>query len=217
MSQHALILFDIDGTLLQTELVTVPAVQRTLAAHGLPIPDKATICCFFGKPVEEYEAWLAKQCPADTAVAIVEAINECELGLIGKEGTLFPGVREVLVRLSSDGHVLAVFSNGPEPYVNEFLDVHAVRGFFREIRTRGPRFLTKISMVADILAHVPVRPVFVVGDRADDIEAAHANGALAIAATYGFGSVAEWSGADGTISEAAELPKVLRSFLRETS
>ena len=48
----ALLIFDVDGTLLQTERVTVPAVQRTLRARGLPEPDAAVICSFFGKSVD---------------------------------------------------------------------------------------------------------------------------------------------------------------------
>ena len=67
MANHALIIFDIDGTLLETDRVTVPAVQRTYAAYGLPVPDAAAICATFGRPVEEYLDWLASLCPPGQA------------------------------------------------------------------------------------------------------------------------------------------------------
>ena len=95
----ALIIFDIDGTLLETGRVTVPAVQRTFAAHGLSMPDYDTICGFFGKPVETYEAWLAEQCPPGMAEQIVAETNALELQLIGSEGRLYEGAREVLEEL----------------------------------------------------------------------------------------------------------------------
>jgi len=61
MSARVLVIFDLDGTLLQTQFITVPAVQQAFANFGLPIPDPAAIVSFFGRPVEDYHAWLARQ------------------------------------------------------------------------------------------------------------------------------------------------------------
>ncbi len=216
MAEQALIIFDIDGTLLQTDRVTVPAVQQTFAAHGLPVPDAATICSFFGKPVEDYEAWLASCCSPETAARIVDETNRRELELIGEAGELFPGMRDVLTQLAAQGYALAVCSNGPEPYVNEFLDVHRLRSFFREVRIRGPRHPGKTAMLADILRCIPVRPAVMVGDRADDIEAAHENGAFAIAAAYGFGAPEEHRAADARVHAAADLPQAIEALLRSS-
>jgi phosphoglycolate phosphatase len=208
----ALIIFDIDGTLLETERVTVPAVQRTFAAHGLPVPDHGTICGFFGRPVETYEAWLAEQCPPGMAPQIVAETNALELRLIGSEGRLYDGAREVLEELHA-GCVLAVCSNGPDDYVNEFLDAHRVRQYLAAVRARGTRYSGKVEMVAEITAMGLGRPVIVVGDRHDDIEAAHANGALAVGAAYGFSGGEELAGAQARISSIRELPAVIERLL----
>jgi len=208
-----LIVFDIDGTLLQTGLVTVPAVQRTFAAFGLPIPAPETICGFFGKPTEDYEAWIATLCPDGMAQTIIEATNTLELNLIGGEGELYSGAREVLRGLREEGYVLAICSNGPDAYVAEFLDAHEVRSFFREVRTRGTKYDGKETMLREILACIPARPAIVVGDRHDDISAAHANGALAIGAAYGFGSQAELHDADAVAARAADIPAAIEELL----
>ena len=213
MSKLALVIFDIDGTLLQTDLVTVPAVQRTFADYGLPEPDVETICSFFGQPVEDYLDWLASLCPPDLAPRVVDATNKRELELIGQEGRLYPGVREVLTELERDNYVLAISSNGPEDYVDEFLDAHGVRAFFEVIRTRGAKYDGKVAMVKEILETVRARPVIVVGDREDDVAAAHANGALAIAALYGFGTPDELRSAESHVSSAAEIPAAVRALL----
>ncbi len=208
----ALIIFDIDGTLLETERVTVPAVQRTFAAHGLAVPDHDTICGFFGKPVETYEAWLAEQCPPGMAPRIVAETNALELRLIGSEGRLYDGTRGVLEELYATC-VLAVCSNGPDDYVNEFLDAHKVRRYLAAVRARGTRHGGKVEMIAEILALDLGAPAIVVGDRHDDIEGAHANGALAVAAAHGFGGDRELAGADARIASIRELPAVIGRLL----
>lgn len=208
----ALIIFDIDGTLLETGRVTVPAVQRTFAAHGLPVPDHGTICGFFGKPVEDYEAWLAEQCPPDTAPQIVAETNALELDLIGSEGRLYDGAREVLEELHGK-YALAVCSNGPNDYVNTFLDAHDVRKYLAAVRARGTLYCGKTEMIESILAMNFGEPVVMVGDRHDDIEAAHANGALAVGAAYGFGGDRELAGADARIAAIRELPGLVARLL----
>lgn len=209
----ALIIFDVDGTLFRTELVTVPAVQRTFAAHGLPVPDAETIHAFFGKPVEEYEAWLAQQCLSDEAAQIVEETNARELELIATEGQLYPGVRETLIRLSEMRCCLAVCSNGPSPYINEFLRAQNLQHFFNTVRARDAGGMNKTAMVADIMRELFVRPAAVVGDRREDIAAAKANRALAIAARYGFAPPEEHTGADAAINEISELPDIIQTLL----
>jgi phosphoglycolate phosphatase len=205
----ALIIFDIDGTILETERVTVPAVQRTFVEYGLPAPEAEAICSFFGRPVEEYHAWLRGLCPEEKAAEIVAATDRLELELIGSEGRLYEGMHDALEALREEGHVLAVCSNAPEDYLCEFLEAHDLRGFFEEVRCRGTRYSGKTEMVAELVELIEAWPVVVVGDRRDDIEAAHANGAFGVAAAYGFGNDEEWADADARIEDPSELPGVI--------
>jgi phosphoglycolate phosphatase-like HAD superfamily hydrolase len=213
---QALIIFDIDGTLFQTELVTVPAVQRTFAAYGLPEPAAATICSFFGRPNEEYLAWLAQLAGPDRAAEIVAATNRLELELVGQEGKLYSGARQTLDVLLAEGHVLAICSNGPEDYVGEFLDRHDIRRYIAMVRARGERHDGKEAMVREILESIPTRPAIIVGDRQDDIAAAHANGALAVATTYGFGAGHELHDADACANTAEEIVAAIHALLSKT-
>ena len=210
--QAALIMFDIDGTLLQTELVTVAAVRETFEAFGLPQPATATICATFGRPVEEYEAWLAAQCP-ERGAELVEATNARELELIGEAGRLYPGAREALTELREAGHQLALCSNGHDLYVKEFVEAHRLTGLFDMVCARGARYADKSAMVADILAKIPTRPAIVIGDREDDIAGAHAHGAIAIAATYGFGAPEELADADAHVAAVTEIPAVVAQLV----
>lgn len=215
MAKTALIIFDIDGTLFQTDRVTVPAVQRTFADYGLPVPDAETICSFFGAPVEDYEAWLAEQCPAARADEIVEATNRRELAQISETGRLYPGVREALDELNAAEHRLYLCSNGPGPYVEEFLDAHHMRAYFQGVYTRGTRYNGKRDMVRDILASAPNHFAVVIGDRRDDIDAAHANGARAVGAAYGFGKRGELDEADAIVQRPTEIPGAIAELWKK--
>ena len=217
MSHRGLIIFDIDGTLFQTLLVTVPAVQETCVAWGLPEPASEKICSFIGRPVEQYEAWVASLANDGDGPRLVEACNAHELDLIASAGLLFPGVRDTLEQLRRDGYALAISSNGPDAYVDRFLDAHAMRPHFDVIRTRGTRYSGKEEMVREIMQIISARPVVVVGDRADDVESAHANGALAVGVTYGFGTRKELAGADALVDSAEEIRAAVQWLVEETS
>ncbi len=191
MPHPALIIFDIDGTLLQSQLVTVPAIREVLTAYGLTPPSEDAIRATFGAPVKEYEAWLARLCPPKRAAQIVDAINEREQELISTTDALYPGVLDALEILKRAGHALATCTNASVPYLARVLDGHGLRKFFQVNACIGHGFAHKSAMVHHIMKTIMVRPAVVVGDRRGDIEAAKANGAYAIAADYGYGMGAE--------------------------
>lgn len=203
---QALLVFDVDGTLLQTHTVTVPAVQRTFAAFGLAPPAADAICSFFGRSVNDYETWLKSLCPPDIAEHVLAQTNALELDCLVREGRLYAGVPEMLETLSQEGHTLAICSNGPESYVQTFLSAHALAHRFSAVYARGNRYSGKTEMVGLILRSFVNRPLVCIGDRHDDIDAAHAWGGYAVAAAYGYGGAGERSHADATATEVRDIP-----------
>lgn len=201
----ALIICDLDGTLLQAQLITVPAVQRTFAAFGFPEPDAATICSFLGRPVETYHRWLADTCGPAQAAEIIAATDRRELDLIGSEGQLYPGVSETLGALRTAGHVLAAASNAPSDYFMEAFRAHRLSRYFTTALCRGYGHADKRAMIRAILDEHTDRPAIMVGDRNDDVESARANRIMAVGAGYGFGADGELDGADAVINAFDEL------------
>ncbi len=212
-----LVIFDIDGTLFQAQRVTIPAVQRTLAKHGLAVPGDREIASFFGRPVEEYHAWLAGFCPPGKMDAIIAETDALELALIQDEGALYDGVPEALTELKAAGYTLASCSNGPIDYVDAVLDGHKLRPFFEIAICKGMGYAGKEAMVGDLLNRLPQRPAFVVGDREDDIAAAHAHGAQAVAAAYGFGGDTEWLEADARAESPSDIPPMIAALRTPSS
>lgn len=212
MVSDRLLIFDIDGTLLQTDTVTVPAVQQAFRDYGLPEPDKEAICFFFGKPVEDYEAWMASLCTEGKAEEVVAHANALELQCMRTCGLLYPKALETVETLHDRGYRMAICSNGPEPYVAAFVEAHGMAPFFSTVYARGTRYRDKTEMTGLILEQHRPAAFAVIGDRHDDIEAALAHGGIGIAAAYGFGSAPEYEQAERVLASIAELPECLNTL-----
>jgi len=213
MNNHGLLIFDLDGTLFRADTVTIPAVQRSFQEHGLPLPSPEKICSFFGKPVADFNAWMRSQCPQESADELINAVTRRELELISETGALYPHVREVLTTLRASVGQMAICTNGPQDYVERVVTVHGLKPFFDAIRHRKFTKDSKPRMVRELLGRLPSRPAIVIGDRHDDVQAAHENGLYAIAATYGFGDAQELGSADAAASSPSDLPALVRSLL----
>jgi phosphoglycolate phosphatase len=209
VSESGLVVFDVDGTLLQSHLVTVPAIRETLSEFRITPPGDEVIRATFGVPVEEYEAWLAGLCPPGRSSRIVEATNARELELIAETGALFPGILETLKDLRKHRFALATCTNASVAYLNRVLDGFHLHEYFQENTCIGHGFADKAAMVRHVMGRIPARPAFVVGDRRGDIDAAKANGAYAIAADYGYGSANELTQADAHARAPDEVPNIV--------
>lgn len=210
---RALAIFDLDGTLFQARRVTIPAVQQTFAANGIPVPHEDEIGSYIGRPAKDYHDWLAGHCSPESVKTIVAETDRRELELIGEAGCLFPGVLEMLADLRASGMLLAMSSNAPEDYFAEVLDTQNLRGLFSPAYCRGTRFSSKDEIVGTILRDEPTRSFAVVGDRNDDIDSARAHGGFAVAVSYGFGSKEELAAADAIVDSAGAIADAVKALV----
>jgi phosphoglycolate phosphatase len=213
MTSSGLLISDLDGTLFRTETVTVPAVQQGFSKFGLPIPADEEVFDFIGKPHSDFQDWIRSKCGDDNADELVVTVDRLEIELVASTGRLYPSVREVLDALRSLVGNMALCTNGYQTYVRRVITTHRIDSYFDTVRFRQTSADSKPVMVHTLLAHLGGTPAIVIGDRHDDIEAAHENGALAIAACYGYGSSEELASADAAAHSPAELPGLVRSLL----
>ncbi|UCD75859.1 MAG: HAD family hydrolase [Phycisphaerales bacterium] len=212
---NAILIFDLDGTLFRTETITVPAVRGGFEKYGLTPPTPAEIFSYFGRPVEEYRQWLGSLCPGDLARRIEDHSLRRELELVPETGELYPGVREALDELRPKIKLMAICSNGPRNYVEAMVDGMGLSSYFDAVRFRREDDCDKSQMLHDLLVELAASglPGVVIGDRYDDIEAAHANGLLALGAAYGYGEEAELDEADAIIGDPARLAETIRRLV----
>jgi phosphoglycolate phosphatase len=208
-----ILIFDLDGTLFRTETVTVPAVREAFAAYGVTPPGEGEIRRLIGSASEEYRRWLAGRCPADLAEHVERMAVQRELALIPQAGGLYDGIPGALAALRAEVRILAICSNGPERYVRAVLEGCSIAGLFDVIRFRRDDDADKSQMLHDLLGDWMSHPRgpgagepgLVVGDRWEDIEAAHANGLPAIGAAWGYAATGELDEAEIVIGNPEQL------------
>lgn len=188
--QADLVIFDLDGTLIDSSGDIAWCANRTLAAFGHAEMDPADIVGHIGWGVRPL---LEKLMPGEPPERITEArlkFLEVYGGHLVVETTLYPGVEELLDRLSGLGKKLAVVTNKPEGLASGILGVLDLSGYFKlllggdSLANRKPH-PEPIEKAMKELGAAPGRTV-VVGDSPVDCEAARGAGAYAIGAAYGF-------------------------------
>jgi phosphoglycolate phosphatase len=210
---HGLVIFDLDGTLFCADDATVPAVQQCLEEFGLPVPTEQEILSRIGPSLDKFLDWVRSLCPPDIAPAVAEAVVKREHALLSRTGYLYPGMREALTQLRSSVCQMAVCTYAGQDYADEVMHSHDLAGFFDEVRCWQSAEDTKYCMLHELLQQLDCRPAIMIGDRAVDIEAAHANGLRAIGVLYGYGSANELAAADAIAAVPSELPALVHSFV----
>jgi phosphoglycolate phosphatase len=216
LSATGLLIFDLDGTLFRTESVTVPAIQTSFAAYGLPAPPHETILPLIGTPMDDLRSWVHERCPEQRADDLFAEIESRELGLIATDGLLYAGVRGMLTELRSAGYQITLCTNGPTEYVRRVVESQDLDVFLDTSRNRISASDTKPAMVRSILAELDGRPAVVIGDRLGDVEAAHYNGLRSIAASYGYGTSEELAASDRVAQSPHDIPGLIAELAEST-
>lgn len=212
-----LVLFDLDGTLVDTAPDMVATLQDMQRDHGYePVP--------YGLGRSN----VSNGAMGLLRVAFPDIDEEGRRELIGEyveryaericeETTVFNGVDTLLDSLDAAGCPWGVVTNKPEHLTNPLLEalglagrsVCAISGDTLAVRKPAPE---PILLGCDIAGVAPHRSIYV-GDAARDIEAGLRAGAATIAAGYGYitedDDAREW-GADMIAQTAAELAQIIR-------
>jgi len=213
LPKRGLLIFDLDGTLFRTDICSVRALVSVFRDHGLAAPPTEQWVDCFGMPEEDFVAWLEIHAGEGRGQALMVEIAQRELEMVPHAGRLYPGAMDVLKRLRMRVEQMAVCSNGPELYVRTVVASMGLEGCFDAVRWRRDGDRSKAEMIADLMSQLRARPAIVIGDRAEDIGAARANGGLAIGAAYGYGRTGELEGADLVVSSPGGLPGAVDRLL----
>lgn len=209
MSIQLAVLFDMDGTLLQTEKLATPAFIRTfedLRDQKLwdgPTPTERELTNVLGMTLDQVWKTLLPDASHDVRHKADRLMLEHEHNLL-KEGVtdLYPGVRHVLQELKKHGAALFVASNGLEGYIDSVCNYFDLKPFFTDLYSAG-RFQTKSKndLVKKLLTDYQIQQAVMVGDRHSDIEAGRANGLKTIGCDFGFANPGELDQADVIVQQ----------------
>jgi len=182
-----LVLFDLDGTLVDSAPGISASVRVAVASFDLPEPTPAQLRAMVGPPLQEGFAlgFGLSGADVDRAVAAYRAHYSAGAML---EAPPYPGVPELLARLRADGATLAVATSKPEPFAVAILEHVGLLGQFASVHgaTLDGAVRHKDQVVGAALARHPSgRDPVLVGDRAQDVLGAAAHGLPCIGAGWG--------------------------------
>ncbi len=210
-------IFDMDGTLFQTESLLIPAYHATfdeMRREGTftdETPDEEIMIGCLGMLLPEI--WRRVLPDADERVRqradelfVKYALEYLEEGC----GELYPEVADTLVRLQASGIRLFVASNGLKDYVRGVARARGIAPLFEELYSAGEhQTSSKVDLVRLLLERHNLRDAWMVGDRSSDVEAGLKNKLTVIGCDYaGFGDGTELDGSHVRIRSFAELPEL---------
>lgn len=191
--------FDLDGTLVDSAPDLHAALDRLIAAHGLPgfARDEVVAMIGDGAKVLVERALLARGLPFQQQV--LESFLEDYGAHAAVETAPFPGIRETLQSLIQDGWRLAVCTNKPVAPAIALLrelglaDCFATIGGGDSYPTRKPHPDHLLATLRD--AGGRAEDAVMIGDHHNDMAAAKAAGVRAIFVGWGYGAVTMAAGA----------------------
>jgi phosphoglycolate phosphatase len=211
----ALILFDLDGTLIDSEIGIVDSIQYALERLGAPIPPREELRAWIGPPLRvTFPLALG-----DDHAAVERAVDlyRERFSTVGwREHVVYPGIGDVVDALAARGDRLAVVTTKPDLYAGKIVRSLPFGARFEQVYAAQPgsRDSEKAAMIARALREFGSRAddAVMIGDRHFDIDGARANGVRALGVRWGFGSEGELraAGADAI----ADDPRGLHALLR---
>ncbi len=189
-SKRSALLFDLDGTLMDTRADLCAAVNRMRADYGLaPLPVETT-ASFVGDGIRKLveRSLRGHPAPLDEAVARCAAHYRAHLH---DHTTLYPGVREGLRRLRQAGHPLALVTNKPAEPTRALLEHFHLADEFALVLGGGdtPHLKPHPEPLRLAIERLGAEPSssWMIGDHRTDLEAARHAGIQRIFVTYGIG------------------------------
>ena len=186
-----LLIFDLDGTLIDSRADLATAVNLMRQHFGLPALPLATITTFVGDGVRA----LVTRALQGTSVNVEEAAR-VQAPLYREhlfdETTLYPGVSDVLNRLHQAGHTLALATNKPVDASETILAHFGLRSLFAKVLGGGStaRLKPHPEALETIMAGTGfgAKDTWMVGDNHTDLECARRAGARSVFCAFGFGN-----------------------------
>lgn len=207
-----LIVFDLDGTLLDTLNDIADAANASLAACGYPTHAREKYRIFVGNGLRILmERILPEQCSEEIIVRCMQVFQQLYSENWARTSSVYPGIASLLALLQKNNVQTAVLSNKPDAFVQK-----CVRRFFPDhpfVDVQGQRdnVLPKPhpdAALAMVASHscTANRCIFV-GDSAVDIHTGRSAGMHTVGVSWGFREENELkkAGADIIIKKPHEL------------
>ena len=182
------LLFDLDGTLVDSSKGIANSFQHTFDELKVPQPDAKTIRSFMGPPlISSFKATLPDSL-VDQAVAIYRQYYH-EKGQY--ESTLFPHITEALTALKNESLQLYVTTSKHEPVALQMCQDLEIANYFNGIYGSSSDRVHKADVIQYALSTNSISndKALIIGDTKFDLIGGQTIGIKTMAVTWGFGEL----------------------------
>ena len=221
-----LAIFDVDGTLVDSQAMIAASLTAAFRAEGLPVPERTRMMSIVGLSLVDAMATLTPGENHTTHERLAAAYKEAfwEHRSRGEHTeTLFPGAAELLVKLRARKDVaLGIATGKSRRGVAHLIERHGWEGWFATVQTSDDHpSKPHPSMITAALAETATAATrtIMIGDTSYDIAMARAAGVWAAGVTWGNHATVELTkaGAHTISSNFNELERHLDSLWQENA
>jgi phosphoglycolate phosphatase len=210
------VIFDLDGTLVNSLPGIASSLNRVLGSKGLPTHPETTVRTFIGNGIVKLvERAVGGKVPAEKIHKLSQVVGE-DYAASWQQGTIpYPGVAEALSSLVGMGTKIAVLSNKPHAFCKEMTDFlfpgiafAAVIGQRESVPLKpDPAGALEVAR----LLETPPAEIAFVGDSTVDIATARNAGMVSVACGWGYHDLPalEADSPDHLIAHIKQLPEII--------
>ena len=190
MAKEKWVLFDLDGTLTQSEEGIWNCAKHAVKEMGFPEPDAATLRKFIGPPLlYSFRTYLGM---TEEQAQEAQKHYRARYTTVGMyENRAYPGVRTMLRTLWKQGAKLGVVTGKPAYPTGKILEYFGFDRFISRVVCATDGHAEKEHLIREALPEGFDGEAWMVGDRCFDMEGGIAAGIHTLGVTYGYGSEQE--------------------------
>lgn len=210
------ILFDLDGTLVDSLDDLTDAVNHTRRQFSEPPLTSATVRTMIGKGAHNLISRALPDCRETDLSSALNIFLDYNAAHIADKSRLYPGVKELLETLGGNGFRLAIISNKNAEHSRMILDTLGIGGFF-EIIAGGdtfPEIKPSPLPLLRVIKQMGVAPdeCIMVGDSINDIQAGNLAGISTVGCNWGYGGSGELINSTHIASSCKELAGIINNL-----
>ena len=208
-----LILFDVDGTLVDSQHMIVAAQSRAIGRLNLPMPSREAMLSIVGLSLyEAFSHLFGADAPLE---ALAEGYKAAwrELVQEGETSPLYPGAQDLLTGLAARKDVyLGIATGKSRRGIHDFLERYGWQNLFATIQTADDAPSKPApDMIVQAMAEMDCAPqdCTMIGDTSFDMDMAKYAGVQGIGVTWGFHPPQRLTSATVLVDDFAALQRVL--------
>lgn len=216
-----LVIFDVDGTLVDSQADILGAMHLAFDGEGLATPPRADVLAVVGLSLDVLMPVLAPEADAAVHRRLVQGYKDAYMTLRadasrGPSSPFYPGARDVLMHLHAQPETLLGVATGKSRRgLDKLIEAHGLEGMFvtQQVSDFHPS-KPHPAMLMEALRETGVEAAdaVMIGDTSFDMDMAAAAGIRGIGVSWGYHPLDRLEAAHHKVTQFEELPPLLETI-----